>query len=192
MLHWKGVLETFIGLGLSIGPVVGGAIYTVGGFRLPFYTLGVIIISTLPFSVYMLPSPEQWVAPSVKGPKLYKIFKNPAVCIVCLVIVASSSAWSVLEPTLVIHMKQVNYKNYFIQIILHCNILLFSCQFNLPPVHLGLLFLLTSASYTISSPFWGWLSDKYDHGSWMMIIGLSFTSLSLLLLGPTSAFSLPK
>ncbi len=52
-------------------------------------------------------------------------------------------------------------------------------------MQLGLLFLVTSVSYAISSPFWGWLVGKYDRGSLMMIIGLSITAISLLLLGPS-------
>lgn len=58
-------------------------------------------------------------------------------------------------------------------------------QFNLAPMQLGLLFLVTSVSYAISSPFWGWLVGKYDHGNSMMIVGLSVTAISLLLLGPS-------
>ncbi len=61
-------------------------------------------------------------------------------------------------------------------------------QFDLPPLHLGLLFLVTATSYALSSPFWGWLADKYDHGDAMMVTGLSFTALSLFLLGPSSIF----
>lgn len=34
------VLETFFGVGLILGPTVGGALYQVGGFTLPFVTLG--------------------------------------------------------------------------------------------------------------------------------------------------------
>lgn len=52
-------------------------------------------------------------------------------------------------------------------------------------MQLGLLFLVTSVSYAISSPFWGWLVGKYDHGRVMMIVGLSITAISLLLLGPS-------
>lgn len=146
--------------------------YTLGGFQLPFYVLGGIMSLMLPFNLYVLPSPsagqpeDDAVDGRNKEPKskVWSLLKNPAVILVCLVVTVSSSAWSVLEPTLVIHMR----------------------DFDLSPLHLGLLFLLTSASYAFSSPFWGWLNDKYDHGSVMMIAGLSVTGLSLLLLGPSS------
>ena len=61
----------------------------------------------------------------------------------------------------------------------------FLFQFQLGPMQLGLLFLITSVSSAISSPFWGWLVGKYNHGTLMMIIGLSVTAVGLLLLGPS-------
>jgi sugar phosphate permease len=60
-------------------------------------------------------------------------------------------------------------------------------------MQLGFLFLVTSISYAISSPFWGWLVGKYDNGNSMMTIGLSVTAISLLLLGPSPILpGLPK
>ncbi|KZS13028.1 Synaptic vesicular amine transporter [Daphnia magna] len=158
-----GALETCIGLGFSIGPLIGG------GFQLPFYVMGSVMLLTLPFTFHILPKANHINNMGHLGTKLLTIFKMPVVSIVCLVIVVSSSAWSVLEPTLVIHMKQ------------------------LAPMRLGLLFLVTSFSYAISSPFWGWLVGRYDHENLMMIVGLSATAISLLLLGPSPVLpELPK
>lgn len=68
-----------------------------------------------------------------------------------------------------------------------------SLEFQLAPMRLGLLFLVTSFSYAISSPFWGWLVGRYDHENLMMIVGLSATAISLLLLGPSPVLpELPK
>ncbi|EFX65748.1 hypothetical protein DAPPUDRAFT_332905 [Daphnia pulex] len=158
-----GILETFIGLGFSIGPLIGGALFTLGGFQLPFYIMGLVMLLTLPFSFYFLPTTNPTNNKGNLGTKVFVIFKIPAVFIICLVIAVSSSAWSVLEPTLIIHME----------------------QFELTPMQLGFLFLVTSISYAISSPFWGWLVGKYDNGNSMMTIGLSVTAISLLLLGPS-------
>ncbi|XP_057380318.1 MFS-type transporter SLC18B1-like [Daphnia carinata] len=164
-----GTLETCIGLGFSIGPLIGGALFTLGGFQLPFYVMGSVMLLTLPFTFHILPKMGHINNNGHHGTKLLTIFKIPAASIVCLVIVVSSSAWSVLEPTLVIHMEQ------------------------LAPMRLGLLFLVTSFSYAIFSPFWGWLVGKYDHENLMMIVGLSATAISLLLLGPSPVLpELPK
>ena len=37
------ILETFFGIGLIVGPTVGGALYEAGGFTLPFVSLGMSI-----------------------------------------------------------------------------------------------------------------------------------------------------
>ncbi|RUS91629.1 hypothetical protein EGW08_000602, partial [Elysia chlorotica] len=40
------LLETFIGMGLLVGPTIGGSLYELGGFGLPFWVTGVLIMST--------------------------------------------------------------------------------------------------------------------------------------------------
>ena len=126
------------------------------------------MVATLPLNLCLLPSRTQHdVDDGRSKASVVTIFRQPSVMIVCLVVAVSSSAWSVLEPTLVIHMK----------------------EFDMTSFHLGLLFLLTSFSYAVSSPFWGWICDKYDQANFMMIIGLLMTAFSLLLLGPSSVFS---
>ena len=75
-----GLLEISIGVGLSIGPAIGAALYDVshagkvsaapaheflnfpyflqlGGFVLPFFTLGGFMMLLVPFSMYFLEPP---------------------------------------------------------------------------------------------------------------------------------------
>ncbi|XP_026685997.1 MFS-type transporter SLC18B1-like [Diaphorina citri] len=51
-----GILETFVGLGMSIGPALGGILYSIGGFALPFYILGFLMILLVPVYLHVLPS----------------------------------------------------------------------------------------------------------------------------------------
>jgi len=37
----NGILQTFTGLGMLMGPIIGGYLFKLGGFSLPFYTVGV-------------------------------------------------------------------------------------------------------------------------------------------------------
>jgi len=70
--------------------------------------MGLVMLLTLPFSFYVLPKANHTNDHKGNlGTKVLVIFKIPAVFIICLVIAVSSSAWSVLEPTLIIHMEQV-------------------------------------------------------------------------------------
>lgn len=57
-------------------------------------------------------------------------------------------------------------------------------QFNLTAEKIGLIFLLFSGLYGISSPAWGWLADKLNNHWSMMVVGLFMCTIGLLLLGP--------
>ena len=49
-------LETFFGLGLIVGPTVGGCLYEMGGFLLPFSCLGTCLIGASIFTFFVLPN----------------------------------------------------------------------------------------------------------------------------------------
>lgn len=90
------------------------------------------------------------------------MLKVPSVILIGIVVVVVSSTWAFLDPTLEPHLR----------------------QFNLTPEKVGLIFLLFSALYGLSSPLWGWLADKVQNHWCMMIWGLSLSTIGLLLLGP--------
>lgn len=48
-------LETFFGLGLIVGPMVGGFLYSLGGYYLPFVTLGLLLFLTAIITMCILP-----------------------------------------------------------------------------------------------------------------------------------------
>lgn len=48
-------LETFFGLGLIVGPMVGGFLYQLGGYFLPFVTLGLLLFVTAAITMCILP-----------------------------------------------------------------------------------------------------------------------------------------
>ncbi|GFQ98152.1 MFS-type transporter SLC18B1 [Trichonephila clavata] len=49
------VLETFIGVGMIVGPTVGGALYDLGGYGLPFYVVGTVVILDAIVIFFILP-----------------------------------------------------------------------------------------------------------------------------------------
>lgn len=49
-----GIAETCVGVGMCMGPAVGSLLYTIGGYGLPFYTLGALILLCLPISAYLI------------------------------------------------------------------------------------------------------------------------------------------
>ncbi|XP_066143414.1 MFS-type transporter SLC18B1-like isoform X2 [Euwallacea fornicatus] len=157
-----GILETFVGLGMSTGPVLGGFLYSLGGFGLPFFVLGVAMIAIVPLNMCLFP-PGEFDGGANKKTTVFKLIRVPTVFITGMVVVVVSSTWAFLDPTLEPHLR----------------------QFNLSPEKVGLIFLLFSGLYGLSSPGWGWLADKINNHWSMMVIGLFSSTIGLLLLGPT-------
>ncbi|XP_049855808.1 MFS-type transporter SLC18B1-like [Schistocerca gregaria] len=157
-----GILETFVGMGMSIGPAVGGLLYSIGGFELPFYSLGILMVATVPINFCLLPSTGAGSINKHTGSLLHLV-KLPSVIVISLVIVVVSNTWGFLDPTLEPHLR----------------------EFNLSAEEVGLIFLLFSALYGIFSPIWGWLADRVNNHWSMMVWGLLACSLGLLLLGPS-------
>ena len=50
------ILETFFGIGMIMGPTVGGALYEAGGFTLPFVSLGSVLVGAAIFCAIVLPN----------------------------------------------------------------------------------------------------------------------------------------
>ncbi|XP_026285558.1 MFS-type transporter SLC18B1 [Frankliniella occidentalis] len=161
-----GILETFVGLGMSTGPAIGGLLYTLGGFGLPFYSLGVFMVVFVPINFCLLPS-ESGFGVDQSSSSLWQLLKVPSVLVTGLVIVVGSNTWGFLDPTLEPHLR----------------------QFSLSADQLGLVFLLTSGLYAIFSPIWGLLSDRVNHHWSLMVIGLLLCTVGLVLLGPFPLFA---
>jgi MFS family permease len=52
----QGSLEMFTGLGLILGPPLGGWLYQAYGYELPFLVLGCILLLMVPFNIIVMPS----------------------------------------------------------------------------------------------------------------------------------------
>ncbi|KAK3913393.1 MFS-type transporter SLC18B1 [Frankliniella fusca] len=161
-----GILETFVGLGMSTGPAIGGLLYTLGGFGLPFYSLGVFMVIFVPINFCLLPSESGFGVNHTSG-SLWQLLKVPSVMVTGLVIVVGSNTWGFLDPTLEPHLR----------------------QFSLSADQLGLVFLLTSGLYAIFSPIWGLISDRVNHHWSLMVVGLLMCTFGLVLLGPFPLFA---
>ncbi|KAH1004874.1 hypothetical protein HUJ05_005642 [Dendroctonus ponderosae] len=175
----RGLLETCVGLGLSAGPGIGGLLYGVGGFGLPFFVCGGIALFVAVVNVFILRKPQRnEFKPS--GTML-SLIRLPPVLITCMITTLAAMSGSFLDPTLEPHMRK-SVGQSLSGITSNLNVCL---QFGLSPSQVGLLFLLSSATYGLCSPLWGWLSDRIKHYSWLMTTGLFGSALVLLLLGPS-------
>ncbi|CAG0879540.1 unnamed protein product [Cyprideis torosa] len=172
-----GLMETFVGIGLSVGPALGGFLYSLGGFLLPFVVLGSILLLSVPINLFLIPSEFGIVArASASSPtnspngssvttsvSFFSILKTAPVIVTCIVIILGAASWTSLDPTLEPHLR----------------------EFDLTPSHLGMVFLLLSGIYAIFSPFWGWIADRMNRLFLMTCIGLMTSGVCLLFLGPS-------
>ncbi|CAH1186556.1 unnamed protein product [Phyllotreta striolata] len=160
----RGVLETFVGLGLCAGPGIGGVLFDIGGFGLPFYVVGVFLVLIAPLNIFTL---ERSAKPTITSSgSLTSLLKLTPIMMTCFIMVVVSMTWGFLDPILEPHLS----------------------KFNLSTTAVGLIFLLTSGTYALSCPLWGWLSDKLDVYWWLMTVGLFGNSVILLFLGPCLKF----
>ena len=59
-----GTLESFVGLGMTVGPAFGGFLHSVGGFRLPFFVVGGMMLLCIPLNMWLLPAHKREIAGS--------------------------------------------------------------------------------------------------------------------------------
>ncbi|CAD6236491.1 GSCOCG00008210001-RA-CDS [Cotesia congregata] len=162
-------LETFFGLGLIVGPTVGGALYQIGGYTLPFAILGSALIVTAIITAFILPSHNDSDQDSPKFGGYTKVLRIPGVLVSTASIMATSMSIGFLQATLEPHLR----------------------QFDLSPVVLGLMFVLNGGTYALTAPAWGWLCDRRMQPKLVTIIGCILIMIGFSLIGPAPFIPYP-
>ncbi len=73
------VLETFFGIGMIIGPTVGGALYEAGGFTLPFASMGGVLACAAVFCFFVLPNTNDDNRNARDKPSVVQALKVPSI-----------------------------------------------------------------------------------------------------------------
>ncbi|NXG01077.1 S18B1 protein, partial [Sakesphorus luctuosus] len=155
-----GSLEIFTGLGLVLGPPLGGFLYQSFGYEVPFITLGCVVLGFVPFNMCILPKYDS--IPSKES--FWKLILLPKVLVLCLTIFSLSACLGFLDPTMSLFILK---------------------KFRLPAGYVGLVFLGLALSYSLSSPLLGLVSDKLPYiRKWLLISGGLLTALCFFMLGP--------
>ncbi|XP_048452474.1 MFS-type transporter SLC18B1 isoform X3 [Rhincodon typus] len=159
-----GLLEIFAGLGLVMGPPIGGFLYQMFGYEVPFIAVGCIALSMVPLNMGILPN-YGGIASSVS---FWKLLAIPKVTLVCLIVFSVSSCIGFLDPTIPLFLTQ---------------------KFNLHSGYIGLVFLGFAVSYALSSPLLGYLSDNLPRiRKWLLLVGSWLIAVSFSFLGPAPIF----
>ncbi|XP_063775790.1 MFS-type transporter SLC18B1 isoform X2 [Pseudophryne corroboree] len=161
-----GCLEIFTGLGLVLGPPIGGLLYQTFGYEVPFITLGCFVLLLVPLNIIILPQYD-----SVPGKDTFwKLIMLPKIMIMCFTIFSLSSCLGFLDPTMSLFVTE---------------------KFHLKVGYVGLVFLGLALAYSLSSPLLGVISDKLpDLRKWLLIIGNLGTGVCFVMLGPVPLFQI--
>ncbi|XP_050665572.1 MFS-type transporter SLC18B1-like isoform X2 [Leptidea sinapis] len=150
--------------------MIGGALYSWGGYCLPFAVLGFTLLCTALLCYVTLPksADDEDVRPT--GPSMMNLLRVPGVLLAAITIISTSMSIGFLQATLEPHLR----------------------QFNFSPVILGVIFIINGGIYALSAPGWGWLCDHHSvKAKVVTVIGHVFVVAAFLLVGPAPFFDMP-
>ncbi|XP_013792876.1 MFS-type transporter SLC18B1-like [Limulus polyphemus] len=156
----QGALETAYGFGLIAGPTLGGALYEVDGYYLPFITVGVVLVVCAVITVFLLPDSE--LNEDMGSGDLLKFWLHPGTILDGLSITITMVTIGYNHATLEPHLR----------------------QFNLSPFILGTIFVVAGGFYAITVPGWGFLVDKSDITKLVGVSGCAIIGVAFLFMGP--------
>lgn len=154
-------LEASFGVGLIVGPTIGGILYQAGGFPLPFAVMGVVLLFATVFTIFCLPVKDKISEPSKLS--ILHLLRFPSILIAGYVTFTASMSIGFLLALLEPHLR----------------------QFNLSPVTMGVMFVINGGFYAFTTPIWGKLCEKRITPALATGIGGIFLTISYLLLGPS-------
>ncbi|XP_018573971.1 MFS-type transporter SLC18B1-like isoform X2 [Anoplophora glabripennis] len=161
-------LETFFGLGLIVGPTVGGALYEVGRYTLPFAVMGSALFMSAILTAIVLPKHEAGTDREA-GPSIFKALKIPGVMLAAASIIVTSISIGFLQATFEPHLRPLN----------------------LTGIELGLMFVVNGGTYAIIAPGFGWLCDRFYNPKIVTIVGTILVAAGFMLIGPAPFIPVP-
>jgi len=158
-----GVVEMAFGVGMIIGPTVGGVLYQLGGFEVPFAVLGGVLLCQAAVSSLTLPRLKMNTSDTNQtgGLGAMEAFKIPSVVLATFSVFSASISVGALQATLERHLV----------------------NFDLSTMHVGMIFMLYGGAYALLNPLWGWMADKVS-SKLVIMVGSFLLSLGFLLVGP--------
>ncbi|XP_057300992.1 MFS-type transporter SLC18B1-like [Hydractinia symbiolongicarpus] len=167
----NGIVESSFGAGFMAGPAIGGILYKVGGFTLPFLVLGLCVICLIFSLIFILPSSKELQDDcshhhDVTESSLIKVLLVPGVLIMTSVNIMIGIANTFFDTTLANHINSITNNT-------------------LSVMQIGFFFLIPSGFYTFSAPIVGVVADKLNAGRSFMVIGSFLCFAGYMFIGPS-------
>uniref|UniRef100_T1ITN7 Major facilitator superfamily (MFS) profile domain-containing protein n=1 Tax=Strigamia maritima TaxID=126957 RepID=T1ITN7_STRMM len=155
-------LRAAFGLGLIVGPTIGGVLYQVGGYTLPFVFMGSILLFLSLFSTILFWNEPGDANSEKPESSIVKALCIPSVSLSMTGVCSGALSIGFLSATLEPHLR----------------------QFNLNAIQVGLVFVISGGFFAFTSVFWGWLCDGKVPPKIIISIGAFFISINYILIGP--------
>ena len=160
------VCETCLGVGTMFGSSVGGLLYGLGGFGLPFWVCGGVQLALLlPCTVFLkdLTTANRSLDEQEEEVTWLRVLRAPGVAITCVALLMAGTSWSWYSASLQPFLEKT---------------------YDYTPTTTGLVFMTFGLTYTLFTPVFGWLSDYGLGGIPALIMGNSIMCFGFLFLGP--------
>lgn len=165
------LIELFFGIGEIVGPVVGGALYEVGGFTLPFAVMGSILFLSSIFIFFVLPdTPTVDTGDSGEKPSMMKALSKPGILIALFKVGSAAASIGFLQTTLEPHLHDIKPGGV-----------------PLSSFQVGALFMVVGGAYGLSLPLWGIMCDSKksrNSSKYVELIGAFLIAIGFVILGP--------
>ncbi|OWA49848.1 putative MFS-type transporter SLC18B1 [Hypsibius exemplaris] len=157
----QGFISTASGIGISTGPAVGGALFTAGGYYLPFVVMGVVLVLAAGLS-YCVYRPVEIPDKKTFHGSYIDLLMTPSILCAGLSVMCGAVSIGFFEPSLELHIDHLVGS----------------------PFQVGLVFLASAGTFALSSPIWGWAGDHMQMPKILMTIGAVIVGVSYILMGP--------
>ncbi|XP_054273005.1 MFS-type transporter SLC18B1-like isoform X2 [Macrosteles quadrilineatus] len=161
-------LEVFYGVGYIVGPTIGGFLFSLGGFKLPFIVNGLAMLVIALVIVYVLPPIYQEVKDE-QGDGITDFLKVPAILLNSAAVVATAISMGFYSATLEPHLR----------------------LFNLSPIAMGLMFVISGGTYACVAPIVGRICDRWAYPKRVISVGCVLVVISFTIVGPAPFVPLP-
>lgn len=131
-------LEVAFGLGLIVGPTIGGAVYELAGFSFPFMLIGgFLFVGFFVLHFCLRECPSNSMRSKQAKPNVFAFIFDRAILFDAMAIITSLALIGFNSATLEPHIR----------------------QFGLSSFYTGLVFVINGATYAATTPLWGKLCD---------------------------------